>query len=284
MSIQQLEPMSFPLHGQRLIEASAGTGKTFTIAGLYLRLLLGHGGENAHATPLTVDQILVVTFTAAATQELRDRIRARIHDARVAFGRGSSSDPVIQPLLKAVSDHQKAEKLLLDAERQMDEAAIYTIHGFCQRMLTQNAFESGSLFQNEFITDETEIRDRAIADFWRENFYPLPASLIGVIRSIWAVPQSIAKKLGNYLSGAAIETKAPAMGDINDLVRIHEENLAKIDGMKAAWCAAMSDDLAKIIADSGVDKRSYNSRYLPNWLEKNRDVGAEQHDRLQMSR
>ena len=70
-----LNTMTFPLHGARLIEASAGTGKTFTIAGLYLRLLLGHGSEQTrHRSPLTVDQILVVTFTEAATAELRDRI------------------------------------------------------------------------------------------------------------------------------------------------------------------------------------------------------------------
>ena len=96
-----LQTMTFPLHGARLIEASAGTGKTFTIAGLYLRLLLGHGtADTKHRVPLTVDQILVVTFTEAATAELRDRIRARIHDARIAFARGQSSDPVIQPLLE----------------------------------------------------------------------------------------------------------------------------------------------------------------------------------------
>ncbi|WP_438878595.1 UvrD-helicase domain-containing protein, partial [Bacillus cereus group sp. Bce005] len=83
-------PLTFPLHGARLIEASAGTGKTFTIAALYLRLLLGHGNaDTRHPTPLTVDQILVVTFTEAATAELRDRIRQRIHQARIAFLRGS---------------------------------------------------------------------------------------------------------------------------------------------------------------------------------------------------
>ncbi|MFZ6044263.1 UvrD-helicase domain-containing protein, partial [Vibrio natriegens] len=83
---EPLEAMTFPLHGNRLIEASAGTGKTFTIASLYLRLLLGHGdSQSRYPRELTVDQILVVTFTEAATAELRDRIRRRIHDARVAF-------------------------------------------------------------------------------------------------------------------------------------------------------------------------------------------------------
>ena len=81
MSPVNLIPLDFPLHGSRLIEASAGTGKTFTIALLYVRLVLGHGGENAFKTPLTPPQILVVTFTDAATQELRDRIRARLTEA-----------------------------------------------------------------------------------------------------------------------------------------------------------------------------------------------------------
>ena len=72
----QLETLSFPLHGPRLIEASAGTGKTYTIAALYLRLILGHGGKNGFIRPLTPPEILVVTFTNAATEELRDRIRS----------------------------------------------------------------------------------------------------------------------------------------------------------------------------------------------------------------
>jgi len=80
-----LNPLDFPLHGSRLIEASAGTGKTFTIALLYVRLVLGHGGEAAFKDLLTPPQILVVTFTDAATQELRDRIRARLSEAARCF-------------------------------------------------------------------------------------------------------------------------------------------------------------------------------------------------------
>ncbi|MGI4858228.1 MAG: UvrD-helicase domain-containing protein, partial [Janthinobacterium lividum] len=80
-----LDPLRFPLHGSRLIEASAGTGKTFTIAALYLRLVLGHGGDAAFARALTPPEILVVTFTDAATKELRDRIRARLAQAAAYF-------------------------------------------------------------------------------------------------------------------------------------------------------------------------------------------------------
>ncbi len=260
-----LEAMTFPLHGARLIEASAGTGKTFTIAGLYLRLLLGHGSaETKHRVPLTVDQILVVTFTEAATAELRDRIRARIHDARIAFARGHSSDPVIQPLLSEFDDHKQAADILLQAERQMDEAAVYTIHGFCQRMLTQNAFESGSRFNNEFVTDESHLKAQVVADYWRRNFYPLPFTLAGEVRQLWGSPSALLSDISNYLTGAPLSLSVPAMqGNLADL---HTENLKKIDELKALWRDSQ-DYLLALISDSDINKRSYTKKSLPTWLE-----------------
>ncbi|WMN88701.1 exodeoxyribonuclease V subunit beta [Vibrio parahaemolyticus] len=260
-----LEAMTFPLHGARLIEASAGTGKTFTIAGLYLRLLLGHGSaETKHRVPLTVDQILVVTFTEAATAELRDRIRARIHDARIAFARGHSSDPVIQPLLNEFDDHKQAAEILLQAERQMDEAAVYTIHGFCQRMLTQNAFESGSRFNNEFVTDESHLKAQVVADYWRRNFYPLPFTLAGEIRQLWGSPSALLSDISNYLTGAPLSLSVPAMK--GSLADVHTENLKKIDELKAQWRDSQDDFLA-LISDSDINKRSYTKKSLPIWLE-----------------
>lgn len=260
-----LNTMTFPLHGARLIEASAGTGKTFTIAGLYLRLLLGHGSAKAkHQQPLTVDQILVVTFTEAATAELRDRIRARIHDARIAFSRGNSTDPVIEPLLHQIDDHHQAAEILLQAERQMDEAAVYTIHGFCQRMLTQNAFESGSRFDNEFITDESRLKAQVVADYWRRNFYPLPLNLAGEVRRIWHSPAELLRKISPYLTGSPLRTSVPAMQ--GSLAELHTENLNKIDQLKALWRSSQQDYLA-LISGSDVNKRSYSKKSLPNWLE-----------------
>ncbi|NOH79053.1 exodeoxyribonuclease V subunit beta [Vibrio sp. RE86] len=263
--VTPLNTMTFPLHGARLIEASAGTGKTFTIAGLYLRLLLGHGSpETKHQVPLTVDQILVVTFTEAATAELRDRIRARIHDARLAFARGKSADPVIAPLLEDVVDHKQAAEVLLQAERQMDEAAVYTIHGFCQRMLTQNAFESGSRFNNEFVTDESHLKAQIVADYWRRNFYPLPLELAGEVRRIWSSPAALLGDVTNYLTGAPLTLSVAAMS--GSLADLHQQNLAKIDELKALW-REHQDDFFALISESDVNKRSYTKKSLPTWLE-----------------
>ncbi|MDN3614281.1 exodeoxyribonuclease V subunit beta [Vibrio gallaecicus] len=266
-----LQTMTFPLHGARLIEASAGTGKTFTIAGLYLRLLLGHGSATSeesegtrHQQPLTVDQILVVTFTEAATAELRDRIRSRIHDARIAFARGVSHDPVIAPLLEEVSNHAQAASILLQAERQMDEAAVYTIHGFCQRMLTQNAFESGSRFDNEFVTDESHLKAQVVADYWRRQFYPLPMQLVGEVRNIWGSPSALLADVNRYLTGSPLKLTVEAMS--GDLQSLHNQNLDKIKALKKLWLDSEADFLA-LISGSDVNKRSYTKKSLPTWLE-----------------
>lgn len=168
---ETLDPLRLPLQGERLIEASAGTGKTFTIAALYLRLLLGLGGSAAFPRPLTVEELLVVTFTEAATAELRGRIRSNIHELRIACLRETTDNPLYERLLEEIDDKAQAAQWLLLAERQMDEAAVFTIHGFCQRMLNLNAFESGMLFEQQLIEDESLLRYQACADFWRRHCY-----------------------------------------------------------------------------------------------------------------
>ncbi|MEJ5174892.1 exodeoxyribonuclease V subunit beta [Erwinia sp. MYb416] len=262
---ERLEPLTLPLHGERLIEASAGTGKTFTIGLLYLRLLLGVGGEAAFSRPLSVEEILVVTFTEAATAELRGRIRANIHELRIACVRGESHNPMLSALMSEVADLSQAASMLLAAERQMDEAGIFTIHGFCQRMLNLNAFESGMLFEQELIEDETPLRRRATADFWRRHCYPLPLPVARVVRQLWEGPEQLLKTLSPWLGGEAPALKSAPDRD-ETLEQRHEKIIAHIDQLKQAWLAA--GDLQSLVESSGVDKRSYSSKHLPNWLEK----------------
>jgi len=257
----------FPLSGVRLIEASAGTGKTFTITGLYLRLLLGHGNDNAYPNgPLRVEQILVVTFTEAATAELRRRIRERIHQARIAFVRKESSDPIIQLLLQDIDpvDYPSAVRVLLNAEREMDSAAIYTIHGFCQRMLLQNAFESGSRFISEFVTDESALKSFVVADYWRKQFYPLRIDLAAEIRRLWPHPANLLHSISRYLSGKSPSfLVAPLKGDLDSL---HQKNLSRIKKIKQDWLT-VSSEVETLFDNSGVKRQSYNKKYLPIWID-----------------
>lgn len=266
MTPQRLEPLTLPLYGERLIEASAGTGKTFTIGVLYLRLLLGLGARAAFSRPLMVEEILVVTFTEAATEELRGRIRDNIHGLRIACVRGVSDDLMHKALLAEIGDLNEAAAQLLAAERQMDEAAIYTIHGFCQRMLSNNAFESGILFEQTLLQDEQPLRRLACADFWRRHCYPLPLAVARAVSQEWSGPEALLKDLSAYLQGETPKFRQ-APGDDETILSRHQQIIVQIDAVKAQW-RAVAHELEALISASGVDKRSYSSRYLPNWLEK----------------
>lgn len=263
---ESLNPLTLPLRGERLIEASAGTGKTFTIGLLYLRLLLGLGGQNSYSRPLSVEEILVVTFTEAATAELRGRIRANIHELRLACLRGVSSNPMLMQLLQEIPQPADAASLLLAAERQMDEAAIFTIHGFCQRMLNLNAFESGMLFEQQLIEDEQLLLRQATADFWRRHCYPLTLDVARVIVSEWSGPEQLLSTLRPWLQGESPSLRLPP-ADSETLASRHSENLARIAAMKAQWLA-VGEEVLTLVGQSDVDKRSYSSKNLPVWVNK----------------
>lgn len=263
---ESLDPLRLPLCGERLIEASAGTGKTYTIAALYLRLLLGLGDNAAFPRRVSVDELLVVTFTEAATEELRGRIRSNIHDLRIACLRGSTRDPLYARLLDEIDDKQQAASLLLLAERQMDEAAVFTIHGFCQRMLSLNAFESGMLFEQQLIEDESSLRYQACADFWRRHCYPLSRDIAEVIHRSWQGPQELLKSIDRYLQGEAPQIKAPPP-DGETLAARHEQILARITALKSQWLAE-SAALEGVLEASGIDRRKFNRGNQGKWLDK----------------
>lgn len=130
--MEMLNPITMPLSGQNLIEASAGTGKTYTITGLYLRYLLGLRTSDQQHEPLSVEQILVVTFTEAATQEIKDRVRKRIIQARDVLLGEVCKDELINAILAQIEDKKRAFDLLDAAAKSMDEAAIFTIHAFAK--------------------------------------------------------------------------------------------------------------------------------------------------------
>lgn len=263
---ESLDPLRLPLTGERLIEASAGTGKTFTIAALYLRLLLGLGGSAAFPRPLTVEELLVVTFTEAATEELRGRIRSNIHELRIACLRETTDNPLYARLLDEIADKKQAAQWLLLAERQMDEAAVFTIHGFCQRMLSLNAFESGMLFEQQLIEDESLLRYQACADFWRRHCYPLSRDIAQVIFETWKGPQALLNDINRYLQGEAPVIKSPPSDD-ETLASRHEQILARINQIKQQWRGSV-DELDGLLEASGIDRRKFNRGNQGKWIEK----------------
>ena len=188
------------LDGVYLIEASAGTGKTYNIQNLAVRLIVEKN--------LTIEQILIVTFTRAATAELSDRIRSIIQSSfdyldQLLHGKifpdhqaYSREFALLENALGDFSDMEKirtARTKLQKALLDFDSNAICTIHGFCQRMLKKNAFESGILFQTD-LTDSGEIREvilNLIRNQWREICYaPENRKYVGLYRGLIHFDQS----------------------------------------------------------------------------------------------
>ena len=168
---QPLEITSCPLTGRNLIEASAGTGKTYTIAALFVRLIVEKG--------LGVEQVLVVTFTRAATAELRERLYTALLQARNFLQGQAPAEPYLLAL--QVTDPQEQEQRLQRLQRALrdfDEAGIYTIHSFCQRMLVEHAFASSSLQEVEVSGDQAALIMEALRDFWRQRLTSAPLQVV----------------------------------------------------------------------------------------------------------
>ncbi|MGF6211048.1 exodeoxyribonuclease V subunit beta [Comamonas sp. 4034] len=260
-AVQALHPLQFPLWGSRLIEASAGTGKTYTIAALYLRLVLQHGAGNAYGRPLVPPEILVVTFTDAATQELRDRIRQRLAEAAELFGRDPADTiglDAVDPLLLALrADYPDAQwpgcaRRLREAANWMDEAAVSTIHSWCYRMLREHAFDSGSLFQQQLVTDQTELLTQVVQDYWRTQFYGLPASALRSLQTVVASPAALQDALQGMLARQEAEWQfegqalpASAEVDVAALLNQAAEQAERCEQLQAvardAWRAHRAD-------------------------------------------
>ncbi len=164
--------LALPLDGVRAIEASAGTGKTFTLATLVVRLVVER--------KLRIGQILAVTFTEAATQELRHRIRARLVEAALLVDAVAAADASPASVLtRAVLERHLAEggesadalrRRLRAAADDIDLAAIFTIHGFCARVLREHALTSGQGFDApELMTSDSALREAIAADLWRSH-------------------------------------------------------------------------------------------------------------------
>lgn len=265
-----LDPLSLPLHGSALIEASAGTGKTFTIALLYVRLILGHGQlqGSALATRLLPPNVLVVTFTEAATKELRERIRIRLAQAAAVFSGQLERDEAgaDAALLFTLRDREYPDpaswpecrrKLLLAAE-WMDEAAVSTIHSWCGRMLREHAFDSGSLFQLTLETDQTELLDEVIRDYWRTFIYPLSPQQMHEALRHWATPVQLGAAVTRLL-GDDDEYGETAADVATCIERVLAQRQEQVQRLKGHPWSGWHDEIMALLDELQQGKRLHHS-------------------------
>ena len=226
-----------------LIEASAGTGKTFTLAELYCRLIL--------EKDLTVEQILVVTYTRAATEELRSRLREKLVNTRNEL------------LEEADKDSLLARQKLNLAIQSFDEAAVFTIHGFCQRVLGDFAFESGLAFDLEFIGDDHALLQSAVDDFWRRYITTADHNLVRYLLAQRQSPESLLKSIRPLL-GKPYLHYLPI--DNVDVDKVHQQAKTQFENLKMLW----SDEQDKITATlqnrALLKGNMYRTKSVEKWL------------------
>ncbi|MCP4577065.1 MAG: exodeoxyribonuclease V subunit beta [Deltaproteobacteria bacterium] len=262
-----LDPLTFPIRSLRLIEASAGTGKTYTIGALYLRLVLGHGGNNGFFRPLLPPEILVVTFTNAATEELRDRIRKKLVEAAAFFRGEESEDEFLEGLGHGFPQESWLEKarILERAALWMDEAAIHTIHGWSNRMLRQYAFFCGSPFDLELAPDDQELLEEAACDYWRSHFYSLPpeqlAELLALIKC--TTPQALLNEVKSILNQDLCSGGDP----FEMLEQRHQAILAAQREWSVDYETAI-DRVTHAKADKTLNGNKYGAPSLKKWIDQ----------------
>ncbi|MEX1063211.1 MAG: exodeoxyribonuclease V subunit beta [Balneolaceae bacterium] len=160
-----------PLSPRMIIEASAGTGKTYTITGLYIRLLL------EKRVPL--GNLLVITFTRMATKELKERILKRLRESLRALESGRThGDPFLEALVLFCGGDEEAPDILRESVRNFDEARIYTIHGYCRQVLREESLMTGVPFDMEVIQEDPLLLESA-EDFWRSFVHRYSGSEAG---------------------------------------------------------------------------------------------------------
>lgn len=252
-----LNPLTLPRSGTHLIEASAGTGKTWNIAALYTRLVL--------LEQMSVDKILVVTFSKAATAELKTRLRARLDEALAALQqtpqalchvktlREHSTDGflfrllvrALQKEMAALSFRQPefehnaqilAEKAqnrlqlrLKAAISDFDHAAIFTLHGFCQRVLQDFAFYCQVPFRIQLQEDDGQSQHTLAAaqDFWRQSVvHDETAARLVYDPQGKITPMTQLADLDKFLSRPYLQWRAPERVDLP----------AAHTALRRAWC------------------------------------------------
>lgn len=249
--MKQFDLKTTPLLNTNLIEASAGTGKTFTLAGLYLRLILEH--------QLNVDQILVVTYTRAATQELRDRLRKQLSDER-------------NLILSKQPDRTQDLKRLELAIQSFDEAAIFTIHGFCQQVLKDFAFESGSPFDMALIGDDRELLQAVTDDFWRKHVVPLDREFSAYLLDRKQTPETLLQSIVSLVGKPYLQIQTlPEF----DAAAAKQAAIQEFENIKQLWQQHRDDYTAMLYNKKILSGRNYRRDWVRSWVQMLEDLLSE---------
>ena len=216
------------LKGSNLIEASAGTGKTFSIALMVVRLIVEQG--------LPIEKILMVTFTNAAVAELELRVRNFIRKAIQITSAGNyenDEDPLSVIIKNAVEDAEtgmdKVQERLNAATIFLDELAVMTIHSFCQKTLSEFSFETSQVFGAENISPDAfnELTEDLFNKFWRKNITTLDVDTIIYLLNTGFTRNKLSDTIKNVIKGHKIISGSFLLNNKNSYIRNNELSVSE---------------------------------------------------------
>ncbi|MCK5838016.1 MAG: UvrD-helicase domain-containing protein, partial [Desulfobacula sp.] len=243
--MKSLDPFQIDLEKTTLIEASAGTGKTYTITTLYCRLL---------AKGYPVESILVVTFTEAAAEELKLRIRTRIFNTLAGIAGDlpfhSDEDDLVR-FLGSQKDLSLIRQRLQLALTCFDQASIMTIHSFCLKVLKETAFESRSLFDIELVPDRSLFLRQVSFDFFMGHVNHLDTVFLSYLNQQQITPETFVTSFGQVVSKQGLFLKPP-VAIFENIFDDYRQTLKKIHD----FLLNRAGDIIEIIQNlKGLDKR-----------------------------
>ncbi len=192
----EFDALNVPLEKKNLVEASAGTGKTFSIAVMVLRLIL--------EKDINIKEILLVTFTNNAVAELDERVRMFLRSAFEYANSNKATSDVIQTIVNRCIDKEGKEAVIRKLNNSilfLDETSVMTIHSFCHETLSNLAFETGQLFVSELVTNLDDIVVSQVQEFWRNEIVTLPIEILSLLQQSGFDQKNIINVIATYLSG-----------------------------------------------------------------------------------
>lgn len=269
----RFQPSESPTGKIIAVEASAGTGKTYNIVRTYLRLLLESGKKYPEKA---VERILIVTFTIAATLELKDRIRSLLINVReimnsdLALPESRDIDEDVLSIIKSY-DPALVKKTVSFALSNFDRAAVHTIHGFCHSTLSRFAFESGLSFKPELTEDVTELLDRSVQNFWRRHFLYEEEDFVQYLFSRKVSTEKFRRIVESCLRMNAediISPSAPALNE-KDGRKIFDTIKSQYSSLKEKWSSAKPEMIEYFRdQDKILNGQRYRTNYISGRVEK----------------
>uniref|UniRef100_A0A451DFL2 RecBCD enzyme subunit RecB n=1 Tax=Buchnera aphidicola (Cinara pseudotsugae) TaxID=2518978 RepID=A0A451DFL2_9GAMM len=264
MKYISLDMKKIPDYGITLIEASAGTGKTFSIITLYLRLLLNLGIKKTYKRPLSIYEILVVTFTEASKNDLKKRLYKKICQLYTVCTSTSSKNNELIDIIKDIKDIKKTTKLLRFAKKNINSIMIHTLHSFFLNTLYEQKFLCNRNIPIKILKNIEKIKLEATKDFWRNYAYGIHENITHLIIKKWPTP----KKLFKYINILLNQKKKKDYHNFfkkTNLKKKYDNIIKKINKTKKFW-NKNKHEIQNSIIHTNKNKIKHKSEKFKQWF------------------